>query len=221
MQDMQALFPGEIDPNIVDGKSIMETVVRSMAEGVVVQAQAGEILACNPSAERILGLTADQMKGLTSMDPNWRAIRDDGSPFPGEAHPSMITLETGDSCSDVIMGVHRPDYSLVWILVNSRPLGGETGSKPKAVVSTFTEITQLRRMREERERLADKLQRALTTALSGYIPICASCKKIRDSKSDWIELEQFINIQTGADFTHTMCPGCITDLYPELGREED
>ena len=72
-----------------------ESVVRAMAEGVVVQNADSVILACNAAAERLLGLTADQMMGRTSTDPRWRSIHEDGSPFPGETHPVPVTLRLG------------------------------------------------------------------------------------------------------------------------------
>ncbi|MBK8024236.1 MAG: PAS domain-containing protein [Chloroflexi bacterium] len=93
--------------------------IAAMSEGVVVQGTDGAIQLCNEAAVRILGLTVDQMVGLTSVDPRWRAIHEDGSPFPGETHPAMVALRTGESQSDVVMGVHKPDGALTWILVNA------------------------------------------------------------------------------------------------------
>ena len=125
-------------------------IFASMAEGVVFQNTDGSIEACNESAGRILGLTADQMAGRTSVDPRWAAVHEDGSSFPGETHPSMVTLRTGESLSNVVMGVHKPDGSLTWISINSRPLVRD-GRQPYAVVTTFADIT-------ERKQLADALR---------------------------------------------------------------
>ena len=135
--DSDALSSGDSFRLDSERESILGVVFEAMAEGVVVQDRNGSILGCNTSAERILGLTADQMKGRTSMDPLWRAIHDDGSPFPGETHPAMATLRTGEPCSDVIMGVHRPDQSMSWILINSRPLIAEGEAAPHAVITTY------------------------------------------------------------------------------------
>lgn len=208
--------PQKTDGLAVEYDSILAAVFAAMAEGVVVQDQTGAILACNSSAERILGLTADQITGRTSLDPRWRAVHEDGSAFPGDSHPAMVTLRTGEACSEIVMGVHRPDGTLAWILINSRLLGGQDERRPRAAVTTFAEITQLRLLQEEREVLAAELHRTLTKALSGYLPICANCKCIRDAESNWIVLEQYIKSRTGADFTHTVCPTCAADLYPDL-----
>jgi len=61
-----------------------DAVIESLPLGIVFQNKEGKILAANPAAERILGLSLDQMQGVTSTDPRWRAVREDGSPFPGE-----------------------------------------------------------------------------------------------------------------------------------------
>ena len=133
-------------------------IFSTMSEGVVFQAADGRIEACNPSAERILGLTADQMAGLTSVDPRWAAIHEDGSPFAGETHPSMETLRTGQPLTNVIMGVHKPDGALTWISINSRPLS-RNGDLPYAVLATFVDITERKAvedaLREKNDAIAE------------------------------------------------------------------
>jgi PAS domain S-box-containing protein len=72
--------------------------------GVVYQGATGNIIAANPSAERILDLTVDQMMGRTSVDSRWKAIHEDGSDYPGDTHPSMMALRTGKAVTGAIMG---------------------------------------------------------------------------------------------------------------------
>src|SRR4051794_28169710 len=86
------------------GDELYRPVVAAMREGVVVQDANGAIIACNASAERILGLTADHLTGLTSLDPRWRAVDENGLPIPGEQHPAIITQRTGQPQSNVVMG---------------------------------------------------------------------------------------------------------------------
>ena len=117
------------------------SVVSAMAEGIVLQDADGRIVSSNRSAERILGLSFDQMTGRTSRDPRWHAIHEDGSPFPGETHPAMATLRSGEPRFDVIMGIRTPDGALRWISINTQPMLGEESSKPYAVVSSFRDIT--------------------------------------------------------------------------------
>jgi PAS domain S-box-containing protein len=121
------------------------SVVTALAEGIVFQDATGAIRTCNASAERILGRTLDQMSGECSLNLSWRTIREDGSPFPGEDHPAMVTLGTGRPCINVVMGVQKPDDSVSWITINSEPLFHAGESKPYGVVTSFSDITDRKR----------------------------------------------------------------------------
>ena len=130
-----------------------QSVIAVMTDGVVVQLADSSIIECNESAERILGLTRDQMMGRTSMDDRWYAIHEDGSPFPGETHPAMIALRTGEPCQNIIMGVHKPAGDLTWISINALPLFHSSETAPYAVLTTFHDITDRKRAEQEiRER---------------------------------------------------------------------
>jgi PAS domain S-box-containing protein len=129
------------EEDLQKGEELYRSVVKSMAEGIVVQAADGNIQTCNKRAEEILGLTRAQLQGRKSVDPRWRAIHKDGTPFPGETHPAMVTLKTGKSCSDIIMGIHKPDGSLTWISINSQPIFETSKINASAVVTSFQDIT--------------------------------------------------------------------------------
>jgi len=130
-------------------ETIYRSVVNAMAEGVVAQSAFGEIITCNPRAEQLLGLSAAQIIGRTSVDARWRAIHEDGQAFRGEDHPSMVTLRTGQPCLNVIMGVHKPDGSLTWISINTEPLVREGDARLHGVVATFLDITERKRLQSE------------------------------------------------------------------------
>lgn len=85
------------------------SVVASMAEGVVFQAVDGRIVETNEAALAIEGRTEDEMIGKTSESEEWGAIREDGTEFPGDEHPSMVTLRTGEPQTGVVMGLQQPD----------------------------------------------------------------------------------------------------------------
>ena len=80
------------------------------------------------------------------------------------------------------------------------------------------DITGLKQAQAEQERLIAELQAALAQVktLSGLLPICASCKKIRDDRGYWTQIESYIRSHSDAQFTHGICPECIRKLYPGL-----
>ena len=115
------------------------TLFETVSQGVVYQDRDGRITAANPAALRILGLSMNQLQGRSSIDPRWQALREDGSDLPGDQHPAMVALRTGQPVNDVLMGVAVPDRGYVWLLVNAMPLyrNGEIDQ----VYASFEDIT--------------------------------------------------------------------------------
>ncbi|CAN5773685.1 ATP-binding protein [soil metagenome] len=140
----------------------------AMAEGVVVQNSDGLITHTNTSAERILGLTRDQIAGRRSVDPQWACVREDGTPFPGADHPAMVTLRTGEASRNVIMGVHKPGGQLTWISINSLPLESEAAAG-RAALTTFHDITAIKEAAAVSERLARQEHLVTTGTLAAGV----------------------------------------------------
>ncbi|MEJ2587553.1 MAG: HAMP domain-containing protein [Deltaproteobacteria bacterium] len=86
-----------------------------------------------------------------------------------------------------------------------------------------SEMEERKRIEEERENLIRELKDALSEVkkLSGLLPICANCKKIRDDKGYWNHVESYIKAHSEAEFSHGICPECAKKLYPELSLYED
>lgn len=117
-----------------------DILINAMHEGVVLQDQNGTIINFNPAALEILGLSEAQLLERDSLDPRWKAIRPDGSPFPGELHPAMQVIKTGIEQKDVIMGIVAPGRGLRWIRINSLPMKSADGV---CALTTFQDITSL------------------------------------------------------------------------------
>ncbi len=77
----------------------------------------------------------------------------------------------------------------------------------------FHDLMELRRINH---RLTEAL--SAVRQLSGLLPICSNCKRIRDGNGAWQELEAYIHRYSGAEFTHGICPDCSRDLYPDYTR---
>jgi PAS domain S-box-containing protein len=140
------------------------SLIAAMAEGIILQDATGTVRTWNAAAESILGLSVEQLRGLTAVDPRWYAVREDGKPFPREEHPLDVTLRTGLPLTDVVMGIHKPDGSLTWITVNSQPLYRSNETRPYAAVASFIDITKRKQigaaLRESEERFRATFEQA-------------------------------------------------------------
>ncbi|MDY6873168.1 MAG: PAS domain S-box protein [Chloroflexota bacterium] len=135
------------------------TLYTSMTQGVIYQNSKGEILSANFAAEHILGLSLAEMQGKSPSDPAWKAIRMNGDALPGEEHPAMVALRTGEVVEDFNFGIYNPRRRKhVWISASSIPQFREGEEAPYQVFSTFTEITDLVRVRRVLEKRVKELR---------------------------------------------------------------
>ncbi len=93
----------------------------------------------------------------------------------------------------------------------------------RELLARVKSIARIIRAERERDRLITQLQQALETikTLSGMLPICASCKKIRNDTGYWEEVESYVKRHSDAQFTHGICPICAKKLYGDLCDEDD
>jgi hypothetical protein len=89
---------------------------------------------------------------------------------------------------------------------------------PEGAIITSQDITEQKTVELDRIKLIEKLQQALSEVetLRGLLPICACCKKIRDDKGYWNHIEAYLRKHAHAEFTHTLCPDCVKQYYPDL-----
>lgn len=118
------------------------TLVDSLSEGVIVMNVNGLITTCNKRAGEILGYEIDNLTGKLVASSHWNAVREDGSEFPLDDFPAIVTLNTGEEKNNVIMGINKPSGEMIWLSINSRPMYSEGFDQPEAVVVSFTEITE-------------------------------------------------------------------------------
>lgn len=139
--DLEQLIEGKTH-HLVVREVKYQNLFNTMIQGVVYQDEKGKISSANPAAEEILGLTLDQMQGRTSTDPMWHAIREDGSPWPGDEHPSMIALVSGEEVKNALMGVFNPvTDGYTWINIHAVPLFRPGEERPYEVFTTFEDVT--------------------------------------------------------------------------------
>jgi len=110
---------------------------------------------------------------------------------------------------------HNGEYH--WILDYGKPFSDPHGNFAGYIGSCY-DTTEKKRAEEEREKLIHELQDALAKVktLGGLLPICSSCKRIRDDKGYWTQIEAYIRDHSEADFSHGICPECVKKLYPDM-----
>ena len=111
----------------------------------------------------------------------------------------------------------RKDGQFIPVSVTVSPIKDEAG-KIIGASSIVRDITHRKREERERTELIQELTDALkqVKTLNGLLPICASCKRIRDDRGYWQQVETYIRQRSEADFTHGICPDCAERLYPEF-----
>jgi len=129
------------EQSLRDSEERYRTVIAAMHEGVVIYRADGRIIDCNHSAEQILGLSRSEMIDRDSLDPRWSTIREDGSPFPPQEHPSVVAKRSAQPQHGITIGIHRPDGALRWVSVNADPLLPGGGGVPLGTVMTLSDIT--------------------------------------------------------------------------------
>lgn len=101
--------------------------------------------------------------------------------------------------------------------------GPITRDGEKVLYSIIHDISERKTHEREREQLIAKLEQALAEikTLRGILPICATCKKVRDDKGYWSQIETYIRTHSEVEFTHGICPECERESYSSLKSGDD
>lgn len=169
-----------------------------------------KIIETNDRAAASYGYTRDELLQL-----NARQLRSPETPLLDE-----FVKQVEDKKGMVFETVHqRKDGTTFPVETSIRVIEVEGKKFYQSIIRDNTERKQAEK---EREKLIHELQETLTKVktLSGLLPICASCKKIRDDKGYWNQIESYIQDHSGAEFSHGICPECMKKLYPEFYKDE-
>jgi len=175
-------------------------------DGIMKTAPDGSILDANPAACEIFERTREEIiaagrEGLIDgSDPRLPSLVEQRR-LTGKAHGELAG--------------RRRDGSLFPVEFSSVVFENPRGEARTCLI--IRDISERKAAEAERERLIQELQDAVAKVknLSGLLPICASCKKIRDERGQWHHLEIYIRDHSEADFSHGICPDCRRRLYPE------
>jgi hypothetical protein len=175
--------------------------VESMADGLLVLDAWDRVVDVNPTARALMGNDAVVIG---------RRVDE----VPGPLGSAIVGLRA-QAVDHVEMSL--PGDPGRYIDMRLSPLLDRDGSTTGSVL-VIHDLSERHTLELEREKLITDLQTALgdIKTLRGLLPICASCKKIRDDKGSWGGLEKYIMDHSDAQFSHDICPDCMRKLYPDL-----
>ena len=182
-------------------------------DAIYITTPEGKIIEANQSHLDLFGYTKEERFGFrvteTYINP------DDRLRFRKE-------VEEKGSVKDFEVTLRKMDGTeidcLITATVRRSKKGGILGYQ-----GIIRDVTERKRAQEEREKLIIELQDALgkVKTLSGLLPICSHCKKIRDDKGYWNKIETYVRARTQAEFSHSICPECAKKYYPEMNLYND
>jgi PAS domain S-box-containing protein len=177
-------------------------------------AQDGRIVFQNPRSNELSAYSAEEFQSKPFFD----FIHEDDREMVMDHH---IRRLNGEKIPEryVFRIIHK-NSNILWAELNAVLI--QWKGKP-AVLCFMTDITERKKEEEERESLIADLQNALSKikTLSGLLPICSYCKKIRDDKGYWQEVEAYIRKYSEAKFSHSICQECAKKHYPDFDIYED
>jgi PAS domain S-box-containing protein len=193
------------------------TILSSLYSGLLIVTE-GTIEFVNPAFCDMFDLT-DSPAGLTGITSD-EMIRRIGTTYgdPGEAlaRITKVVAENRPIRGEEINMRDGRTYSVdhIPLFVDGTPCGR---------LWHHTDITDRKRAEREKAKLVADLTEALAEVkkLSGFLPICSSCKKIRDDQGYWRQVEEYIREHSEAEFSHGICPECAKRLYPDYYRDEE
>ncbi len=182
----------------------------------------------NKACEELTGIQAEKVLGTSN---HWKAFYDHERPclsdllIDGRLETMQEHYRVYGPSVLLSHGLHAEGwFSQVggktrYLIFDASPVYNRAG-EVMAATETLQDITELKQVEEERERINVKLQEAIDKikTLRGLIPICAGCKKIRDDKGYWNHLEQYFEEHSDASFSHGLCPECFQKFFPDAAK---
>ena len=183
----------------------------------------------NKACEELTGIQASDMIGTMN---HWRAFYDQERPcladiaISGKYEELRKLYKIYRRSLLLKEGLHAEGwYPMVglkkrYLTFDAVPVYNDKGHLISAI-ETLQDRTEQKLIEEERGIQLLEIQKALSSqkTLRGYIPICASCKKVRDNTGSWEQIEPYISERSEAKFTPTICPECSKKVYPEFYKD--
>ncbi len=191
----------------------LSRAVEQSPASIVITNPAGDIEYANPKFVEVTGYTLAEALGK-----NPRILKS-GEKGPEAYRELWETISAGKEWRGEFHN-KKKNGELYWESASISPIRDLAGCVTH-YVAVKEDITARKQTEAERDKLIQDLQEALASvkSLSGLLPICSGCKKIRDDKGYWSQVDSYIQKHSDATFTHSLCPDCIKKWYPELAED--
>ncbi len=201
-----------------------KTLYESVHAGVLVQQVNGQIVHANRIAAEVFGMSTEGIESRTSLDPEWQMVLEDGTPVPGDEHPSMVTLRTGHPVREAVRGLFAGDPSRMrWLLINTEPLRRFPDGTVEQVLITFQDITRLKRAQRELQ-AAHRFLRTVLDSFPGSVVVLAEDGTIAMFNDAWLAFGQANDLapeylREGVNYLDVcrMAEGPWSDEAPQVG----
>ncbi len=212
----------DAETRLVRSESRFRSLISVMGEGLVILGFNGEVVQCNKAAERILGQAAEDIIGQLHDELLQDVIKEDGQTYGPDEKPSTITLQTGASVINQVMGIPKDDGTIVWVQVNSHALGLNSAGKPVAVVITFADVSRLKRIQTEL-RMSESHLRSMTMQFQGLLEAIPDQIMVLDKEMRLVWLNRYPENEL-LSYDRTMRTPCYempdVDCGPASGNQE-
>ena len=189
--------------------AFLRKVIDTVPNPIFVKNKKGHYIFCNTAFEEYTGLKKEDIVGRTDHDINPKRIAD---PY---CDMDKMLLESGDDQHYEIY-FQNPDGNNHAVLFNKACYTNVDGSVI-GLVGVISDVTDRKAVEEEKKELIVRLSKALAEikTLSGLLPVCSYCKKVRDDQGYWSRIENYVQEHSDAQFSHGICPDCMKKHYPE------
>ena len=189
-----------------NGEALYRLLFENGMDGLMLTSPDGSIYDANPAACRILGRSREEI-----LLEGRQGLIDTSDPRLAR----MVAERARTGIAHGELNARRKDGSVFPLEISSVVFSSPEGEVRTCLI--LHDITQRKAAEAERERLIHELKDALSRVktLTGLLPMCAACRKIRDKEGAWHNLETYIREHTEADFSHGICQECRGKLYPE------
>lgn len=206
------------EKDIVSERDLLKKILEILPVGVWITDRNGKIIQGNQAGKAIWA--GERLVGINSYGEYKGWWADTGKPIAPEEWAAARAIIKGEASINEKVEIECFDKTHKFILNSAIPLKDENKEIIGAIIVN-QDITDIIKSEKEQERLIAELKTALekVNVLSGLLPICASCKRVKDDHEHWKPVERFIEERSNAEFTHSLCPDCARKLYPDFFKK--